>query len=143
MNKFDKSNMPKTEEEWKKVLTPEQYEVLRGKGTERAFTGIYDKETAPGVYHCAACGAELFDSKAKYDAHCGWPSFFATAAGDRVTFHDDSTLGIQRIEVNCANCGSHLGHIFDDGPAEHGGKRFCINSASLNLQSQSTPLSPS
>jgi peptide-methionine (R)-S-oxide reductase len=134
MNKFDKDNMPKTEEEWKKVLTPEQYEVLRGKGTERAFTGIYDQETSPGIYHCAACGAELFDSKAKYDAGCGWPSFFATAAGDKVKFHDDSTLGMQRIEVTCANCGSHLGHIFDDGPSEHGGKRFCINSASLDLE---------
>lgn len=134
MNKFTKENMPKTEEEWKKVLTPEQYEVLRGKGTERAFTGIYDQETSPGIYRCAACGAELFDSKAKYDSGCGWPAFFAAAAGDRVTFHDDSSHGMNRIEVTCANCGSHLGHIFDDGPAEHGGKRFCINSVSLDLE---------
>jgi len=134
MNKFDKENMPKTEEEWKKVLTPEQYEVLRGKGTERAFTGIYDKETSTGIYQCAACGAELFDSKAKYDAGCGWPAFFAAAAGDKVKFHDDSTLGMSRIEVTCANCGGHLGHIFDDGPSEHGGKRFCINSASIELE---------
>ena len=134
MNKFTKENMPKSEEEWKKILTPEQYEVLRGKGTERAFTGIYDKEASPGIYHCAACGAELFDSKTKYDSGCGWPAFFAAAAGDRVKFHDDSSFGMSRIEVTCANCGSHLGHIFDDGPAEHGGKRFCINSVALDLE---------
>ncbi len=126
--------MTKTESEWKKILTPEQYRVLREKGTEPAFTGIYEHETAKGMYKCAACGSDLFSSDAKYDSGCGWPAFFAAAGGDRITFHDDEGYGMHRIEVRCAKCGGHLGHVFDDGPAEHGGKRFCINSASLNLE---------
>jgi peptide-methionine (R)-S-oxide reductase len=129
----DDQDLPKTEEEWKKILTPEEYRVLREKGTDRAFANKYDHEFSDGMYRCAACGAELFDSKAKYDSGCGWPAFFAAAAGDRVKFRDDSTLGMQRIEVTCSRCGSHLGHIFDDGPSEHGGKRFCINSTSIDL----------
>ncbi len=129
----DDKDLPKTEEEWKKILTPEQYHVLREAGTERAFTGEYDKTFGDGVYRCAACGAELFDSKAKYDSGCGWPAFFAAAAGDRVMFRDDESFGTHRIEVRCTRCGSHLGHIFDDGPKEHGGRRFCINSVALDL----------
>jgi peptide-methionine (R)-S-oxide reductase len=127
-----------SEAEWKKLLTPEQYHVLREKGTEPAFTGIYEKETAPGMYHCAACGAPLFSSQAKYDSGCGWPAFFAAAAGGAVTFHEDTGYGMNRIEVRCAKCGSHLGHVFDDGPKEHGGKRYCINSVALKLEKQSS-----
>lgn len=129
-----KPPIQKTEAEWKKLLTPEQYHVLREKGTEPAFTGLYENEHAPGVYKCAACGNVLFTSDAKYDSGCGWPAFFAAAGGDRVTFHEDTSHGMNRIEVRCARCGSHLGHIFDDGPSEHGGKRFCINSVALDLE---------
>lgn len=132
----DDKDLPKTEEEWKKILTPEQYHVLREAGTERAFTGEYDKTFEDGMYRCAACGVELFDSKAKYDSGCGWPAFYAAAAGDRVKFLEDNSHGMSRIEVRCSRCGSHLGHIFDDGPSEHGGKRFCINSTSLNLEKE-------
>lgn len=128
--------MPKTEEGWKELLTPEEYDVLREKGTEPAFSGIYEKETAEGVYKCKACGNELFSSETKYDANCGWPSFFAALGEDRITFHEDSSHGMNRIEVRCAKCGSHLGHIFDDGPKEHGGKRYCINSIALDLEKQ-------
>ncbi len=127
-------DLPKTEEEWKKILTPEEYHVLREKGTDRAFANKYDHEFGDGMYRCAACGQVLFDSKAKYDSGCGWPAFFAAAAGDRVKFHEDGSYGMQRIEVTCSRCGSHLGHIFDDGPSEHGGKRFCINSTSLSME---------
>jgi peptide-methionine (R)-S-oxide reductase len=122
-----------SDDEWKKLLTPEEYEVLRKKGTEPAFSGIYEHETAKGVYKCKACGNELFSSETKYDANCGWPAFFAAMGADRVTFHEDQSHGMNRIEVKCAKCGSHLGHIFDDGPAEHGGKRYCINSIALEL----------
>lgn len=132
MEKVDHSDA-----EWKKLLSPEEYEVLRKKGTEPAFSGIYEQEDAKGVYKCKACGNPLFSSDAKYDAHCGWPSFFASLGGDRVTFHEDTSHGMNRIEVRCAKCGSHLGHIFDDGPAEHGGKRFCINSIALDLDKKS------
>lgn len=128
--------MPKTEEGWKELLTPEEYDVLREKGTEPAFSGIYEKETAEGVYKCKACGNELFSSETKYDANCGWPSFFAALGEDRITFHEDNSHGMNRIEVRCAKCGSHLGHIFDDGPKEHGGKRYCINSIALDLEKQ-------
>ncbi len=129
----DDKDLPKTEEEWRKILTPEEYQVLREGGTDRPFANKYDKEFGDGMYRCAACGVELFDSKAKYDSGCGWPAFFAAAAGDRVKFIEDNSLGMSRIEVRCSRCGSHLGHIFDDGPTEHGGKRFCINSTSLSM----------
>ncbi|PIP60860.1 peptide-methionine (R)-S-oxide reductase [Candidatus Uhrbacteria bacterium CG22_combo_CG10-13_8_21_14_all_47_17] len=129
----------KSEEEWRKLLTPEQYEVLRKKGTEPAFSGLYENEHAPGVYTCAACGAPLFSSSTKYDSGCGWPAFFAALGGDRVNFHEDDSRGMHRIEVSCAKCGSHLGHIFDDGPEEHGGKRFCINSVALQLEKMEHP----
>jgi len=118
---------------WKKKLTPEQYRVLREKGTERAFTGSLLDEKRNGLFVCAACGAELFDSKTKFDSGTGWPSFYDAKKG-AVKFHKDDSLGMGRIEVTCAKCGGHLGHVFDDGPKETTGKRFCINSCSLGFK---------
>lgn len=120
----------RSEEEWKKILTPEQYRVLREKGTERAFTGEYWNHFEEGVYKCAGCGAELFSSDTKFDSHCGWPSYFTPLAGDRVVYKEDRSYGMNRTEVLCAKCGGHLGHVFDDGP-EPTGLRYCINSVSL------------
>jgi peptide-methionine (R)-S-oxide reductase len=120
-------------EEWKNILTPEQYAILVEKGTERAFTGTYDQHFEDGAYLCGACGAKLFESQNKYDAGCGWPSFDQTIPGS-VEFHDDDTLGMRRTEVVCAACGGHLGHVFPDGPKETTGQRFCINSVSLNFK---------
>jgi peptide-methionine (R)-S-oxide reductase len=125
----------KKEEEWKKELTPEEYHVLREKGTEIPFTGKYDKVFDKGMYTCRACGAQLFASDRKYDAHCGWPSFDQALPG-AVEFHEDNTLGMRRIEVTCARCGSHLGHVFPDGPKETTGQRFCINSVSLGFKKE-------
>ncbi|MBU6447764.1 peptide-methionine (R)-S-oxide reductase MsrB [Patescibacteria group bacterium] len=122
----------KTEEQWKKELTPEQYQILRGKETEAPFTGKYVNSKDKGMYVCAACGNQLFDSDTKFESGTGWPSFDRAIPG-AVEFHDDSSHGMRRTEVTCAKCGSHLGHIFDDGPAETTGKRFCINSACLML----------
>ena len=118
-------------EEWKKKLTPEQYKVLREKGTEIPGTGKFYQNFETGMYTCAACGNELFASDTKFDSDCGWPSFDKSLHG-AVDFHDDYTLGMHRIEVTCNTCGGHLGHIFDDGPTETG-KRYCINSAALNF----------
>lgn len=120
----------KSEEEWKKELTPEQYHVLREKGTERAFTGEYADSKTPGVYRCAACGQELFDSETKFESGSGWPSFYQPKDKGSVEMHDDSSFGMRRTEVVCARCESHLGHVFPDGPRPTG-MRFCINSASL------------
>ena len=124
---------PVTEEEWRKRLTPEQYRVLRQKGTERAFTGKFWNHHADGSYTCAACGHSLFRSTQKFDSGCGWPSFWDAADPDAVKFNEDNSLGMRRVEVTCANCGGHLGHIFDDGPNPTG-KRFCINSASIDFK---------
>ena len=123
----------KTDAEWKKELTPEQYHVLREKGTEPAFTGQYWDTKDPGVYHCAACGAVLFKSQAKFVSECGWPSFDAPASTNAVATRDDNSYFMHRTEVYCPVCGSHLGHVFDDGPTATG-QRYCINSAALKLE---------
>jgi len=124
--------LEKTDEEWRRELTPEQYRIMREKGTERAFTGEYNGEKREGVYRCAACGMELFSSDTKYDSGSGWPSFYAPIDKGHVATEDDSTLGMRRTEVMCARCHAHLGHVFPDGPKPTGA-RFCINSASLKL----------
>lgn len=126
-----------SEPEWKKNLTPEQYRILREKGTELPFTGKYDKFFDPGKYKCAACGNVLFTSETKYDSGCGWPAFFAANEGSIAT-KDDTSHGMRRIEVMCKRCGSHLGHVFDDGPKAKGGKRYCINSLALSFEKKSS-----
>lgn len=124
----------KTETEWRALLTPEQYHVLREKGTERAFTGAFYNNHEDGLYHCAACGAALFKSDTKFDSGCGWPSFWAPATPSAVQYHEDTSYGMRRVEVTCATCGSHLGHVFPDGPRETTGDRYCINSVSLGFE---------
>ena len=124
----------KTNEQWREELEPDVYAVLRGQATEPPFTGKYTHEKATGMYGCGGCGAELFDSETKFDSGSGWPSFTEPAVAEAVELRTDSSHGMSRTEVVCARCGGHLGHVFDDGPGEAGGQRFCINSCALDLQ---------
>ena len=123
----------RTEKEWRKTLTREQFRVLRGKGTEAPFRNKYDKHFKPGAYACAACGQELFTSDTKFNSGCGWPAFYTTMAGDRINLTPDVSNGMLRTEVTCARCDSHLGHVFRDAPQTPTGNRFCINSVSLKF----------
>src|SRR6266852_179533 len=138
-NKSEKTEMTdkvvKSEEEWKKELPPEKFYVLRQAGTERAFTGEYWDNHEPGIYHCAACGLALFSSKTKFDSGTGWPSFYAPISEANIIQNTDSSLGMARTEIRCHRCGSHLGHVFDDGPAPTG-LRYCMNSAALQFEKE-------
>jgi peptide-methionine (R)-S-oxide reductase len=128
------TRIEKTDAQWREELAPEQYEVLRGGATERAFTGRYWDAHDDGTYHCAACGTELFDSSTKFDSGTGWPSFTEPKVAEAVELREDRSWGMPRTEVVCRTCGSHLGHVFDDGPRDRGGQRFCMNSCALDLK---------
>jgi peptide-methionine (R)-S-oxide reductase len=130
---MDTFEITKSNEDWRKVLSPVQFNILREKGTERPFTGEYDKFYEEGTYYCAACGTELFSSKTKYNSGCGWPAFYEPAVNKNITEKKDYSHGMVRIEVMCAKCGGHLGHVFEDGP-EPTGLRYCINSGALQFE---------
>ena len=133
---MEADQMPKSEEEWKKVLTPEEYHILREKGTEPPGSGELYHNEEKGMYVCRACGAELFSSGTKYDSGSGWPSFWEAVDPSRIVKTTDMSLGVARTEITCARCGSHLGHIFDDGPKDKTGQRFCVNSMSLKFKKE-------
>ncbi len=134
MQQIPAPTVSKSEDEWRQQLSPQEYHVLREAGTERPGTGEYVSTTTTGVYRCRACGNELFRSDAKFDSHCGWPSFYQPTAEDNVILREDRSLGMTRVEALCANCHSHLGHLFDDAPQTPTGDRYCINSVSISLE---------
>jgi peptide-methionine (R)-S-oxide reductase len=129
------TRVERTEQEWRELLTPNQYAILRQKATEPAFTGKYFDEVRNGIYHCAGCGAQLFSSETKFDSGTGWPSFTEPADRANVRLHDDFSFGMHRVEVTCAACDGHLGHVFPDGPGRTG-ERYCINSCSIELDAR-------
>jgi peptide-methionine (R)-S-oxide reductase len=124
----------RTEEEWREILTPEQYAIIRQGGTERPFTGEYNHNKEKGTYNCAGCGQPLFSSDTKYDSGSGWPSFWDVLQENSLEVLHDTSYGMSRLEIKCARCGSHLGHLFEDGPRETTGQRYCVNSASLKFE---------
>lgn len=137
MSQSDSSTIQKSEEEWKKVLSEEEYYILREKGTERPYTGKFLMHKENGTYTCRACGNELFSSDSKFDSHCGWPSFDKEIAAGKIKTQEDNSLGMRRVEIMCARCGGHLGHVFDDGPTATG-LRYCVNSVSLGFEPASS-----
>ena len=126
----------KTDQQWRDELSDSEYQVLRLAGTERAYTGELLEETRVGTYSCRGCGAELFEAEAKFDSHCGWPSFYKSLKNEAIEYLEDRAHGMVRTEVRCAKCGSHLGHLFDDAPQTPTGNRYCINSVSISFQEQ-------